>query len=135
LVKVFDVTGALRMSFNAYSKAFTGGLFVAAGDVNGDGREEVVTGPGAGFGPRVRAFDGNTGTMVLNFLVYETSFKGGVRVGTADANGDPTADILTGRGPGGGPEVRVFDSLSLAQLDAFFAYSPTFTGGIFIADD
>ena len=38
-------------SFYAYDPAFPGGVSVAAGDVNGDGRADIVTGAGAGRRP------------------------------------------------------------------------------------
>jgi hypothetical protein len=42
-------------------------VFVAAGGVTGDGRADVVTGPAAGGGPHVEAFDGVTGRFVRSF--------------------------------------------------------------------
>ena len=45
-------------SFFAYDLAFPGGVSVAAGDINGDGRTDIITGPGAGGGPHVQIFSG-----------------------------------------------------------------------------
>src|SRR5262249_53905031 len=47
LIQVFDgVNGQRILSFNAFDKSFTGGAYVAVGDVNGDGRADLVVGAG-----------------------------------------------------------------------------------------
>src|SRR5436309_2674269 len=48
--------------FLAYADTLTGGVRVAAADVNGDGVADIITGPGPGGGPHVKVFDGQTGT-------------------------------------------------------------------------
>jgi hypothetical protein len=132
-VKVFDGGNlALIHSFFAYDPAFAGGVFVAAGDVTGDGLADIVTGAGAGGGPHVKVFDGGNLALIRSFLAYAAGFAGGVSVGTGDVNNDGTAEIVTGSGPGGGPHVRVLDGGTLASLHEFFAYHPAFTGGVAI---
>jgi len=132
-VKAFDgATGAERLSFYAYDAAITGGVFVAAGDLDGDGRAEVVTGTGAGGGSHVKLFDGRTGTERGGFMAYAESFRGGVRVAVTDTDGDGLAEVVTGAGPGGGPHVRVFDGRTLAVVDEFMAGDPTLFDGVFV---
>jgi len=48
-------------------------------------------------------------------------------------NGDGKLDILTSLGPGGKSEVKIFNGVSLAALDSFFAEPGGFTKGLFIA--
>src|SRR5262249_9810951 len=58
-IRVFDgATGALIREFMAYSPAFMNGVFVAVGDVNGDGYADIITGADAGGGPHVKVFSG-----------------------------------------------------------------------------
>ena len=118
--------------FFAYAVGFTGGVFVAARDVNGDGRADIITGAGPGGGPHVRVFDGVTGRPIREFFAYAVGFTGGVFVAARDVNGDGRADIITGAGPGGGPHVRVFDGATGAVIREFFAYALGFTGGVLV---
>ena len=112
---------------------FFGGAWVAAGDVTGDGFADVVTGAGAGGGPHVKVFDGRTGAMTTNFFAFDPSFTGGVRVAAGDVTGDGHAEIIVGAGPGGLAEVRVFDPVTTTLLSNVLAYTPAFTGGVFVA--
>jgi fibronectin-binding autotransporter adhesin len=133
-VKVFSGRDQSELhNFLPYGAGFAGGVFVAAGDVNGDGFDDIVTGTDSGAGPHVKVFDGKTGSEVRSFFAYPAGFSGGVRVATGDVNGDGRADIITGAGPGGGPHIKVFDGTSLAEMRAFFSYDPAFTGGVFVA--
>jgi fibronectin-binding autotransporter adhesin len=123
--------------FFPYTSAYTGGVFVGAGDVNGDGFADVVTGAGAGGTPHVRIFDGTSGNQIAgalgSFLAYPSGFAGGVRVAAGDLNGDGRAEVITGAGPGGGPHVRVFDGATTSEIFGLFAFDPSFGGGVFVA--
>jgi hypothetical protein len=133
-VQAFDgQTGAVLLSFFAYHPAFRGGVFVAAGDVNGDGRTDIITGAGAGGGPHVQAFDGQTGALLLSFFAYHAGFHGGVHVAAGDLTGDGRAEIITGAGPGGTAHVRIFDGLTAADLGGFLAHHGLFGGGVYVA--
>ena len=141
-VRVFDGNTGNQLagpigSFFAYDANFLGGVFVAAADVDGDGRADVITGAGAGGGPHVKVFSGADGSVLASFFAYNVAFSGGVQVATADVNADGTADIITAAGAGGGPHVRVFDGITGNQLagpiGSFFAYNANFLGGVFVA--
>lgn len=118
---------AVLMAFNAFPPAgFKVGLFVAMGDVDGDGFRDIIVGPGNGGGSLVTVFSGRFlqvefATNQLNpssppallasfnaFLDFP-NYQGGARVAAVDADGDGFADILTGPGLGGGPLVRIYN--------------------------
>ena len=120
-------------SFFAYDPAFGGGVNVAAGDVDGDGLADIITGAGAGGGPHVRAFSGADLSELASFFAFDPTFAGGVSVAAGDIDGDGFADIIAGAGPGGGPDVRVVSGADLSELTSFFAYDPAFGGGVNVA--
>jgi hypothetical protein len=123
--------------FYAFAPAFVGGVFVAAGDVDGDGRAEIIVGADAGGGPHVRVFKLGLGppvtlTELYGFYAFDPLFGGGVRVAAADLDGDGKADIIVGAGPGGLPEVRAWSGASFGLLADFLAYPGGYTGGVFV---
>jgi hypothetical protein len=137
-VKVYDgATGQLADEFFAYAPNFAGGVFVAVGDVNGDGKGDIITGAGAGGGPHVKVFSGANGSVLESFMAYDPSFTGGVTVAAAAMDGPasqfgPTR-IITGAGPGGGPHVKVFSGDAPIAIGSFMAYDPSFRGGVTVA--
>ena len=126
-------TGEVMETFFAFDPAFTGGVFVAVQDVNGDGILDIIASAGPGGGPEVRIFDGNGLTVLRSFFAYDQSFTGGVSVASIDFNNDGILDLVTGAGPGGGPHVKVFDGATNAIISQWFAYPASFTGGVYVA--
>lgn len=133
-VRAYDGrTGDQLRSFFAYASTFLGGVYVAAGDVNGDGAADIITGAGAGAAPHVKVFDGRTGSEIRSFFAYDVEFTGGVTVASGDLDGDGRAEIVTGAAAGGGPHVKVFSGASGAELHSFYAFDLAYTGGIHVA--
>jgi hypothetical protein len=132
-------TGHLLTTLLPYGADFRGGIFVATGDVNGDGFADIITGPSSGAGPHVKVFSGHDNQLLSSFFAYGAGFTGGVRVAAGDVNGDGFDDIITGAGAGGNGHVKVFDGMSNTLLASFLAFPgfsgafPGFRGGIFIA--
>jgi hypothetical protein len=127
-VKVFKLDGTVVSSFYAYNPAFTKGVHVAAGDIDGDGVDEIITGTGKGGGPHVKAFEADT-SVVAGFYAYAPGFNGGVDVASGDITDSAGDEIITGAGPGGGAHVKVLSAAG-AVLEDFNAYAQTFTGGV-----
>ncbi len=136
----------LIASFFALPPFFAGGVNVAAGDLNGDGFDEVIVGAGAGAGPEVAIFDGNglaaTGSATaaaVNFYAEPAGFTGGVRVAVESATGSGLPNfVVTGAGPGGLPEVNAYAAASLftgtvSLSSSAFGSTTLFLGGVYVA--
>lgn len=130
-VRVFTQDGHLLSQFFAYDQGFRGGLDVATGDIDGDGIDEIIVGPGNGLVPEIRVYR-STGQLLNQIMAYAPTFRGGVRVAAADLDGDGVDEIVTGAGNGGGPHVRIMNGQGVL-ISQFFAYAETFRGGIDVA--
>ena len=143
-VTVYDgVTQAAVGTFTPFEAAFTGGLFVAAADLDGDGRADLVVTPDQGGGPRVTIRSGAdlTRSLVPDFFgIEDTAFRGGARPALGDLNADGTPDLIVSAGFGGGPRVAAFNGKTLLPggtpgrlFPDFFVFEPTLRDGAYVA--
>jgi hypothetical protein len=78
-VKAFDfASGAVLRSFAAFAGASSTGVRVAAGDINGDGVDDLIV---AAPGHKVLAVNGTTLGLMGNISVLDPAFLGGIYVG------------------------------------------------------
>jgi serralysin len=134
-VRVFDGTdGSLIWSALPFGAApnYTLGVTVAVGDVDGDGKAEVVVGGGSGGNAHVAILNGATGAQKDSFLAFPASFKGGGTVAVGDTDGDGRAEIVVAAGDGSS-QVAVFDAVTKVQIKTFKAFSGQFSGAISVA--
>ncbi len=125
-------------SFYAYAPTFGGGVSIAAGDVDGDGNADVITGAGPGGGPHVKAFSGKTLAELRSFYAFDPNFRGGVNVAAGEmqearsASGREMKEIIVGSGAGMPATVRGFNS---QPAEAFFSINPynAFRGGVYVS--
>jgi len=139
-VKVYDgATGALLFDVQPFS-TFQGGVFVAAGDTTGDGKDDLVITPDQSGGPRVEIYQGGNFNEIDNFYgINDPGFRGGARAALGDINGDGHSDLVVSAGFGGGPRISVYDGASLAQshqanlVGDFYAFSSELRNGAYVA--
>jgi hypothetical protein len=100
------------------------GTFLAAGDFDGDGFDDLAVGGGPGGGSRVFILSGalvSAGRVtdaqaspLANFFAFGSDQRGGVRVAAKDTNEDGTADLVVGSGEGQAATVLVYLGGTLA---------------------
>lgn len=130
-VAVYDgKTKKYTKNFYAYDPGFLGGVRVALADVSGDEQLDVITGSGYGATPTVSLFDGaNDYKYIRGFFAYAPGFISGIFVSASDVTGDGIADIVTGAGTGGAPNVVMFNADG-TNPRSFYAFDPSFRGGV-----
>ena len=148
------VTGTIRIISGATGKdlvspttvlsGFSGGVYLAAGDVDRDGKAELAVSADVGGGPRVSMFkvQNNTLRSTLDFIAFGLpDFRGGSRVALADINKDGAADLLVGAGVGGGPRISIYNGTTLLSgglnrlVPDFFALDSSLRSGVYITAD
>ncbi|MFA6098370.1 MAG: FG-GAP-like repeat-containing protein [Patescibacteria group bacterium] len=109
-VRIFRTDGSLITSFMPFSANYSEGLNVSLADVDGDGKDEIITTPKTGI-TEVKVFGFSGGSFIEvypKFLAYPDNFKGGASIVGADVDGDGKDEILTLPYSGGGPNSRIF---------------------------
>jgi hypothetical protein len=132
---------------------------MAFGDINGDGTLDLVVANGANDDPLITAYDGKVAlrirtapidlagqemrdAILTQFFAFpdqngHPTFRGGLHIATQKVAGEAQERIVVGAGVGGGPIVQTFRVNTATkqpeQLTSFFAFEPTFRGGVTVA--
>ncbi len=136
-VQVIDgFNGRVVLDFFAFESRFTGGVYVALGDFNADGRADLIVGAGELGGPRVQVYDARSKRLIVDRFAFEPESRVGVHVAAGDYTGDGLDDLIVAAGNGGGPRVRIFDGDDVTRPNAiadFFASDPTERAGVYVS--
>src|SRR5205823_6374589 len=82
------------LDFFPYGQAFSGGVRVAAGDLTGHGRDDIICGAGPGGGPNVTVIDAANDAVFYSFFPFDQHFTGGVYVAAGRVEGRATDDLV-----------------------------------------
>ncbi|MFA6587751.1 MAG: L,D-transpeptidase family protein [Patescibacteria group bacterium] len=127
-IRILKNDGWILKNINLKNVKNKPAIRVAIGDINNDGKKEIITSFGQGTTPEIWIFDLN-GKKLKTFLAYEKGFKGGVYMDVADVNGDKIDEIITAPGKGGGPRVAIFNQDG-KKLSEFWAYPKNVRTGV-----
>ena len=115
---------------------YTGSVNLATVDRSGDGvADAVVAMVASGGAPSVVVIDSATGRVALSFFAFAPQFLGGGTVagGIVNLGGEVNSVIAIGAGKGAEPSVTVFDAIDGTFIQAFYAYSQQYVGGVAVA--
>ena len=133
-VRVIDGSNFTEdFSYFAYNPNFTGGVRVSVGQVDADSALEIITAAGPGGGPHVQVYDSQSRSYEQSYFAYDPTFRNGIYISTGDTDGDGHDEIITGAGAGGGPHVKYHDLIDDEDEASYFAYAPSFSGGVYVA--
>lgn len=92
-VHVYDQFYTPVRTIDVFERSFAGGIDIASGDVDADGKAEIVVGAGPGKGPLIKVLEGD-GSEIHSFNAYTTFEKQGIHVEVLDVDFDGKDDIV-----------------------------------------
>ncbi|MFA6272713.1 MAG: hypothetical protein WC693_06535, partial [Patescibacteria group bacterium] len=96
--------------FYAFDPNYRGGVSLAGGDIDGDGKDEIMVGVGSNATPIVRIFNKTATVILKEYLVYSETFQGGINISSSDTDADGRDELLVLPAAGGGPNLRIIDA-------------------------
>ncbi len=130
-VRIFNGQGELQHpGFFALDGRFLGGAWLAVGNVDGGAEDEIIVSAAKGGGPHV-TIHRKDGSIVGNFMAYDSAFRGGVKVAAVDIEGDGIDEIVTAPEYGSQP-IRVFERDG-SLISEFYPFGSAFQGGMSVA--
>jgi len=133
-IRVYEANGTRKpIQFFAFHPDYHGGVDVAAGDVNNDGKDEIgVCQEKEQAWCKVYRYNSEQ-TLYGEWKAYGDAAVG-ANLDMADIDDDGRAELVTGAGYSGGPQVRAFEygGTAFSRVN-FFAYDSKFRGGVDVA--
>ena len=120
----------------AFGDGFRGAVNIRTGDLNNNGRSDIVVAPHENGGPNVRIYEYNPLSESLElldwFMAYEEGFHGGVDFKITNVDGDDYAEIVTTPRHKGGPNMRLYEydplEMGFVLRDWKFTHNEDFHG-------
>jgi len=133
-IMVYSVEGRVLSNFMAYDQDFRGGIKTTLADIDGDGKDEIITGPEVGA-PHIQIFQIRTNEIKRlspGFYAFNPSYRGGVSLAGVDVDGNGKKEIVVSTGNEAQPLVKIYN-VREQLLRQFYVYATSFIGGVNIS--
>lgn len=133
-VRVFEKDGTPRgIDLWPFDLDFRGGIDVASGDVDSDGKDEIAVMQASAGQAQVKVYKYNLEKEIVGEWNAFGNFEGGGSIAMGDVDSDGEAEVIVGAGEGGGPQIRVFEANGELKPIQFFAFHENYHGGVDVA--
>lgn len=118
---LLNTTFVKQLEFQAW-KDIAAGATITVGDINSDGKDEIILGAGKGGGPQIKIYN-YEGKEISSFFAFHPRSRGGVDVAAADVDQDGKAEIVASEKQGDSALVKIYKADKTNSLiSTFFAY-------------
>jgi hypothetical protein len=132
-IRAFEEGGQEIANFFPFHPDFRGGINVATGDVDHDGKDEIAVSQASRGQAWVKVYNNDKERTIIGEWNTFAHVECGADVAMGDVDGDGADEIIVGAGPGGGPHIRIYEANGTLMPLSFFAFHPLYRGGISVA--